>query len=341
MMKYSFACWSCALLVTGLAWSARVGAETIRLKDGKTIDAKITKRTDQAVTIDWYGVAVTYWLDEIERIEEGQPHAAGQGTSQEALIEEVLRLSGVLDQLERMGREADASFDRGDERLAKLSPEERERLRRAIVDAFQPEALRRSAVETVGSTFDQPKLLSAREWLRSPLARAMTQLETAPSDRQAMEQFVAALEEAPPPEARLALIRRLEEATDATESLLRLSGAMVTGMGSAMETSGTLKPGEFADVVGRKREEYINEHRDEFEATVLAHFLFTYRTVSDTELEPYVQFWESELGRWFNQLAFDALTHAVETASTRMAEGILALVNDAKAKAAPAVNGTE
>ncbi len=43
-------------------------ADTILLKSGKTIEAKIVDKKDKEIKVDVQGVSVTYWLDEIEKI---------------------------------------------------------------------------------------------------------------------------------------------------------------------------------------------------------------------------------------------------------------------------------
>ncbi len=51
-----------------------VSAETIILKSGERIEGKIIEKTDQYVRIEIIkGVPVTYWFDEVERVEEEAP----------------------------------------------------------------------------------------------------------------------------------------------------------------------------------------------------------------------------------------------------------------------------
>ena len=66
----------CALAAIGMGDAGLAGADTLYLKDGRKLAAPIRQRTDRAVTLDWYGVPVTYWLNEIERIEPGDPETA-------------------------------------------------------------------------------------------------------------------------------------------------------------------------------------------------------------------------------------------------------------------------
>jgi len=51
-------------------------AETIHLKNGQRIEAKILKQDRGTVVVDWYGVPVTYWPDQIDHITSGAPPAA-------------------------------------------------------------------------------------------------------------------------------------------------------------------------------------------------------------------------------------------------------------------------
>lgn len=56
------------LLTLSLCFSTFVFAETVILKSGKTIEGKIIERTDDYVKIDFMGVILTYFLDEVQDI---------------------------------------------------------------------------------------------------------------------------------------------------------------------------------------------------------------------------------------------------------------------------------
>jgi tetratricopeptide (TPR) repeat protein len=45
-------------------------AEIIVLKSGRKIEGKILERTDKYIKLDFYGVSLTYWVDEIDHIED-------------------------------------------------------------------------------------------------------------------------------------------------------------------------------------------------------------------------------------------------------------------------------
>ena len=86
------------LIFTILCLPSFVIAETIVLKSGKKIEANITARTEEEINIDYKGIPLTYFLDEIETIDgvkaevinRNQPEATPQiNTTQEAITEPV------------------------------------------------------------------------------------------------------------------------------------------------------------------------------------------------------------------------------------------------------------
>ena len=58
-------------------------AETVYLKNGSVVKGKILEKTDDQIEIDSNGIALTYYADEIERIEGGASDAATPEVSQE------------------------------------------------------------------------------------------------------------------------------------------------------------------------------------------------------------------------------------------------------------------
>jgi hypothetical protein len=64
------------LLAVFLMMNSLCFAETIYLKNGRVIEGKILEKTDDQIEIDSNGIALTYYADEIERIEGGVSDAA-------------------------------------------------------------------------------------------------------------------------------------------------------------------------------------------------------------------------------------------------------------------------
>ena len=68
-----------------------VFADTIELKNGQTINAKVISQDDQKIQVDFNGVPLTYWMDEIKTISA----AAAPGISDKGTEEQVLTPQGI------------------------------------------------------------------------------------------------------------------------------------------------------------------------------------------------------------------------------------------------------
>jgi len=68
------------LLALSLCFSAAVSAETIILKSGEKIEGKIIERTDEYIKIDFYGVPIPYYFEDIERIDSITPNKEREET---------------------------------------------------------------------------------------------------------------------------------------------------------------------------------------------------------------------------------------------------------------------
>lgn len=74
------------LLLICLCFQIVTSAETIILKSGKTVEGKIVEKTDKYIKIDFYGVPLTYFLDEIVSDEEkAHPEEVVEETAESAV----------------------------------------------------------------------------------------------------------------------------------------------------------------------------------------------------------------------------------------------------------------
>jgi len=145
----------------------------------------------------------------------------------------------------------------------------------------------------------------------------MVELEmhaSSPAAAAELQAFAAGLERAPPSEARLALVRRLDDATATTEIGFETLVAIAQ---------------EVARVIGAERMsvaelESMMRSRADVHAVIaditLVTLLFTYRAVSDGELAAYVATWESDVGRWFSAVWRRAYLQAIQAAARRFAD---------------------
>lgn len=236
-------------------------------------------------------------------------------TSEQAAVDEVLKLSGLDD----FARALPVTFLNGlDQQRGQIDAEIFPRLRLAFEHAFTTETLRAEMAAALAERADPERFAVAIAWLKTPLARKLTELENdaqRPESAERVGEFGASLATHPPSDSRQALIDRLDRALGGTEFGLKAQSGFVRAM---LESVNPLLPEE-----NRKSPEQIEtviqQTRQQLgamvEQQVRVGMLYTYREVPDEELEQYIEFWETDDGQWLSEAMRAAVLRAVESAS--------------------------
>lgn len=195
---------------------------------------------------------------------------------------------------------------------------------RALRRAYAAATLEEAVLADLAGRYDERKAEGVRAWLRSPLGGRIARLEAESATTEgarAMEEFAVALQQTPPRPERLALEQRFEEAMGSTESMVELT--LATSLGIAIAMDAALPPERRSG--SEKLRAGVAERRRELRAMLrpvsLVGFLFTYRELSDAEIESYVAFAETDAGRWYVQAMKGALVEAIDAASLGLADG--------------------
>jgi hypothetical protein len=144
---------------------------------------------------------------------------------------------------------------------------------------------------------------------------------------QQMENFAAQLQSNPPAQKRLALLRRLDKVTGASELLIRME---IANFRCIFKTINRVLPPE-KRLEEAKMEQLCNVRKVQsgprLKNRTLAGFLYTYRSISDAELTKYIDFCESDVGQWFNRISggatMKAMAIAAEEVGRQMAKLLL------------------
>jgi len=229
-----------------------------------------------------------------------------------ALGAEILRLSGATNAVFQVQNQLQAQLD--------ASPlggtEEGQAVITIFIRAFRPEALYASLTKSLQENFNRERMSALLPWFRSPLSRKVVQLESdayTPENEKELEVFAQGLKNSPPPQERLTLIRRLDQALGSTE--VTRDAAMVVVQRMA-KTINQVAPEQSAFQKERQA-----AHATVQDATSVMT-LYLYHSVSDQELAQYVEFWESEAGRWFSSALRKAMRQALGSATDEAADQI-------------------
>lgn len=199
-----------------------------------------------------------------------------------------------------------------------LPPEMKRRLDAIFEAAYDPPTIFAGLRDALLQEFDAGRGALVLGFLRSPLARAMTQLEVdanAPEAEPELRAFALGLRSTPPDPARLALLQRLDVAARQTELSMAFTLSSFRSLAAianvALPPNRRRTPEQVEKDLAAARSQLEHVAKE----TVSVKGLFTYRSVAADDLRTYVEFHESEMGRWL----MDLLTRATEGALERSA----------------------
>ncbi len=118
-------------------------------------------------------------------------------------------------------------------------------------------------------------------------------------------------------------MERLNKATGSAELYVKM---VLTATLGFFEVTEPLIPIEFREANRSEFTDMFISMQKGLEASlgngVVPSLLYTYRDVTADELKKYIDFWESENGRWFNKITGDSFVEAVVQANESAAVGI-------------------
>jgi hypothetical protein len=296
-----------------------VFADTVILKNGKTIEGMITERGTSYIKIDFSGTELKIYNDEIKEIikSEKDPIIANDkfnNLQKTVLIDKVFGLYHIKKQLaqisSRISEEYAQHKTRIDEQAYKTAAG-------VISDSYKEDKLYITVKKYFENNYNYKYLNEVKDFLNSPFSERVFTLEEKSDEGSIKElkKFGKSLEVNPPPEARIALIKQLDTAVGATNLQIESMVAMYKGIARAVDPlvspDKRLMPGELEKVSEAMRKEL----KDILKNVVSVSFLYTYQSLSDEELKRYIQFWTSDAGKWFNGTYSEAVAAAMKEAS--------------------------
>jgi tetratricopeptide (TPR) repeat protein len=235
------------------------------------------------------------------------------------LIHEVLELSGAKEQI---GYYADVVGSSLPQLRHDLSEQKmRQELLKLIRDSFRFDKIYLSVVQVFQSRFQKDHIMSVLSWLKTPVGRRMTAAEIEANNPEALKKIEAfAGEYQEIGTDRKKLLMRHEKAINATEMNVEVISVSLLEMLKSMQDQtpehSRLSSGQIEAIVGKIR----NMPQEQLKNNVMVSLAYTYRELSDKELETAIQFYETPAGKWFNETSIKAITSAIGKASREIGE---------------------
>jgi hypothetical protein len=231
------------------------------------------------------------------------PHAASFAAEKSIDVRELLVVTGVSSQLKLLPDRLHASLSNDPNLARELKPRQIARFEAVMLDAFNPATIEQEIADDLQSQGYHPAVLtSALAIWQSPFMQKMTSLEIQASTVESeaeLEAYGRVLQQHPASDVRRRVIGALDDAGQVSQAgtLLQLGIFRVLLKGMARITPPQRRPTD-QDIeteilaLGRKLEPSVRAETE-------VELLYTYRHVSDEELEKYLdqlnlsapQFW--------------------------------------------------
>jgi tetratricopeptide (TPR) repeat protein len=247
------------------------------------------------------------------------PAHAGLSCEDQRLIHDALELSGAKRQMENYADILSSTLPQF--RSGMSDGKQKNDILLFLRDSYRINKIYPPVVSTFSARFNKKYMVSVIEWLKSPLGKKSTSLEVAANVPEMMKKSAAYSEEYDRmQEVRKQRIRDMEKAVRATELNVDIVAVslfeMLKGMQARMQGSGKMNSEEIDALVGNVR----GVPREQLTRDVLISLAFTYRSLTDEELDELVRFYRSPEGRWFNDTSIEAISSAIGKASREVGE---------------------
>lgn len=254
--------------------------------------------------------------------------AATQAQTGASTAEQLMRLSGLWDQLDSMT----TSFPDGivaevSQSGPGTSEAEKARLHRLTTQAFAADRLQATALRVMAQGIQPEHAATLLDWYGTDIGQAIRQAEVRATDEQSrlpLDQMQKLGNEVlrSMPEARRKLINDIVAATMAAEAMLQITEgsmlAMQRGLALAMPDRPTLNEQHIRQMFRSQRKTML----DSFTDIARASSALAYHDLPDVTLQAYAAFSDSPQGRHFFAVAMLAIEQALSAAMQDMMQGL-------------------
>jgi hypothetical protein len=242
---------------------------------------------------------------------------AGEGKADQEPVRTLMQKSGLNKQIEQIPLMMQAGMAQADQNQPsrKLTQKEMSDLNSMVAAAFNANAMNAAVQKHIQSNLAEKDIRAALAWLSSPLGEKITRLEEDASTPAAYTEMQAMADTLTKNTARAAQLRKLDSAVKGTESgvsvALNIQISLLTAMSSVMPRDKRPSADEIKGQVNKNSAQM----RSMVERETLQSFLYTYRTLTDAEVDRYIAFAESESGRKYHAATAKGVSDAVVQAS--------------------------
>jgi hypothetical protein len=259
-----------------------------------------------------------------------------QDQNLDELVQTLMLKSGLNKQIEQFPSLVHAGLDQRAQQSSQLPEPVVDLLHHAVDISFNAESLKLGVRESIKRDLDREDIRNVLEWLNSPPGEKITMLEEAASTPEAIAEMQTMAGQLSHDPARTATIKRLDNAIKATEFSMSLAqnlqAAVIIAMTSLVPSEVQPLVESVVKSVKKQVEKSSAQMKPIIEQQVLMSFLYTYRTLSDDELEKYIAFAETESARKYHSVISQGYNSVLTDASGKFGNVIGELIKESAIK---------
>lgn len=256
--------------------------------------------------------------------------AQGRVLPKDASNKDLISLAGIQHQIRQMPRHVLMGYDKA---VLQVPRSRQATVRRIMSQSLDADQLERRVSTRLSQELPREHAAKVREWLRSDLGRKLAEMEDLAWSPQAAPQrdaFVAKLSGSPTGPFRQQLIRRIDQVTGTTETLLESAELAAFAAAMAMDSTRPKDERVGEDRIRVQIDQDRQTTRERCQSITAATFVFAYQSLSDSDLEHYAEFLESDAGQAYHRIAGSALNDALYDQVERLSRGLAAMIQNPK-----------
>ena len=267
----------------------------------------------------------------------GPAKAAAPAPTPDKLIAELLAASGLNQHLNQLPQQLIGGVKHSAAQNRKASPAVLAAIEKAVSESFSAQAFQDRLTADLKKNFDQKRVQGLLAEFAAPAAKRMIELEQASPAPEEMAQFMRTQAASRLPPARAELIKRIDAATKASDLAVEAAFATMKAVAAGIVGAQAKKAAVIDGTIEKQRASVTAGIRN----STFAKLAFAYREASDTDLEGYAKFYESENNKWFSGLVYTSLLAEITSAGAQAGEraGELASKPAKAGKPSPAAAG--
>lgn len=231
------------------------------------------------------------------------------------LVQTLMDKAGLNKQLEEIPQLIEAGMAEANEETEALSPEALSEVSSAAASAFDAGRLKETLQKHIEANLPEDDIRAALAWLNSPLGEKVARLEEKTANPQAYADMLNMADELIANAARVELVKKLDNAVKATETAVAAAistqTSLIAGLTSTMEPG---KRPKFEDIENEVKKN-LEQTQQIIQAHTLLTFLYSYRELTDDEINQYLKYAESGSGKKYHSVVATGLDQALSGAA--------------------------